>query len=116
NGKNSVAVDLPGNLGSGSSQILIDTIGPKGSTVSWILTAPKPTLKSAKPTEAGPGDSITLTGTNFCTIPQWDVVTFGSKKAEVASATAISLEVKVPDGVESGKQKVYVTVIGQKTE
>lgn len=113
---NALVVDMTGNFGSGSSQVLIDAIGSSGGTLNWRLTAPKPTLKSAKPTEVGPGDSVTLTGTNFVPDAKLDVVNFGDKKASVEKATATTLEIKVPDGLESGKQKVSVNVVGQKTK
>jgi hypothetical protein len=108
-------VDMTGNIGAGSSQVLLDLTGAPDASFSWRLTAPLPTLKSAKPNEAGPGDSVTLTGTNFCPDAQWNTVSIGGKKATVKSASATSLEITVPDDIEVGKQKSDVTVIGQKT-
>jgi hypothetical protein len=109
-----LVINMTGNLGSGSSQILINAIGPKDSTLSWVITTPKPTVKAAKPLEVGPGDTVTISGTNFCPTAQYDVVNFAKKKAEVTGATADALQVTVPDGLEGGKQKVDVIIIGQK--
>jgi len=108
-------VDMTGNLGAGSSQVLIDAIGPAGCTLTWKLTAPKPTLKAAKPAEVGPGDTVTLDGSNFCPEARFNQVTVGGKSAPVQTASDKSLTIKIPEGLETGKQKVQVTVIGQKT-
>lgn len=109
-----LVINMTGNLGSGSSQILINAIGPKDSTLSWVITTPKPTVKAVKPAEVGPGDTVTISGTNFCPTAQYNVVSFPKKKAEVTGATAEALQVTVPDGLEGGKQKIDVVVIGQK--
>ncbi len=110
-----LVITMTGNIGSGSSQVLLDAYGPPGSTLNWVLIAPKPTLREAKPSEVGPGDTIKLSGTHFCPEARWNEVQFGDKKIAAESATKSQLEIKVPDDVEAGKQKISVTVLGQKT-
>lgn len=114
-GKATLPVSLVGNVSPGSSQVLIEGMGARGATLKWTVTAPMPTLKLAKPAKdlAG-GDKLTLTGTNFCTDPKLNLVAIGKSTAEVTKATDTTLEVTVPDDIESGKQKVFVTVVGTK--
>nr|WSS66327.1 polymorphic toxin-type HINT domain-containing protein [Streptomyces sp. NBC_01177] len=61
---------------------------------------------SLAPVRAKAGQTVTLSGTGFSTTPVSNTVSFGSKPAEVTSATATRLEVKVPGGAENGKVSV----------
>ncbi|WP_304065245.1 FG-GAP-like repeat-containing protein [Pedobacter glucosidilyticus] len=62
------------------------------------VKAQAPTVSSFSPSSAKPGDAVTITGTNFNTIPANNIVFFGATSATVNSATTTSLTVTVPTG------------------
>jgi FG-GAP-like repeat/IPT/TIG domain/Secretion system C-terminal sorting domain len=57
-----------------------------------------PTITSFTPTNAKPGDAITLTGTNFNTTAANNTVAFGATTVTPSAATASSLTVTLPVG------------------
>ncbi|MGW7363762.1 IPT/TIG domain-containing protein [Streptomyces sp. NPDC054841] len=66
---------------------------------------------SLVPVRAQIGATVTLSGTGFAATPAANAVSFGGKTAEVVSATATRLTVKVPAAAANGK--VSVTVGGK---
>jgi hypothetical protein len=54
------------------------------------------------------GDSVTITGTNFSTIPTDNIVQFAGVTATVVSSTSTTLVVVVPPGTTSGNVTVEV--------
>ncbi|MFE6978574.1 IPT/TIG domain-containing protein [Streptomyces sp. NPDC057682] len=65
---------------------------------------------SLVPVRAQTGRTVTLSGTGFATAAASNTVKFGSAQADVMTASATRLEVKVPVGAATGK--VTVTVGG----
>ncbi|MFT3909177.1 MAG: FG-GAP-like repeat-containing protein [Ferruginibacter sp.] len=61
-----------------------------------LKTIAQPTITSFSPVAAKVGTVVTITGTNFNTIPANNTVYFGAVKAPVLSATTTTLTVKVP--------------------
>ncbi|MCL7377079.1 RHS repeat-associated core domain-containing protein [Streptomyces sp. 35G-GA-8] len=61
---------------------------------------------SLVPTRAAAGATVTLSGTGFATTATANTVSFGGKTAEVVSATATRLKVKVPAAAGNGKVSV----------
>src|SRR6266571_5284344 len=63
-----------------------------------------PTISNITPSTVSPGDTITITGTSFCTRrPQQTSVTFaGAIKGTVLSLSATSIQAQVPAGAVSG--------------
>ncbi len=61
-----------------------------------LKTVAQPTITSFSPVAAKVGSVVTITGTNFNTIPANNTVFFGAVKATVLSATTTTLTVKVP--------------------
>jgi hypothetical protein len=57
-----------------------------------------PTIISFSPLSAKPGESVTLTGTNFNANPTKNVVFFGATRGTVTAATTTSVTVTVPTG------------------
>ncbi len=62
------------------------------------LIQAQPTITSFTPKSAKPGDTVTLTGTNFNTIAANNIVFFGATRATVTAATATSITATVPTG------------------
>jgi len=69
-----------------------------------------PSVTSFAPVSAAPGSSIMITGSNFSTTPQNNIVYFGDIKARVDNATATTLSVTVPYG--SQYEPISVTTGG----
>ena len=67
-----------------------------------------PTITSVSPTSGVVGSTVTISGTNFSSIPANNLVFFGSIKATVTSASPTSLSVIVPGG--STNEAISVTV------
>ena len=59
----------------------------------------QPVINSFSPSSGPIGTTVTITGTGFNATAANNVVFFGAAKAQVASATATSLQVTVPKGV-----------------
>ncbi len=74
-------------------------------TLSALAAAPaRPTISALSPSTGAPGDTVTITGTNFGTA---GTVLFGSAQANVTSWTASEIKGVVPTG--SGRVKVTVS-------
>ncbi|ARV06651.1 hypothetical protein BTO04_08050 [Polaribacter sp. SA4-10] len=61
-----------------------------------------PTISSFTPLTGDAGETVTITGTNFNTIPANNILFFGATKATVSAVTATSLTVTVPAGATYG--------------
>ena len=66
--------------------------------VAVLSFAQVPTITSFSPTQAEVGASVTITGTNFSTTANDNIVYFGGARATVTNATATQLTVLVPNG------------------
>ncbi len=58
---------------------------------------PAPTLNSITPQEGYLKQIVTIQGSGFNTVPEYNFVAFGKKQADVLSATETQLEVKTPN-------------------
>ena len=76
---------------------------------SVTATAP-PTLVSGTPTSFGPGDTITLTGTDFNSSTSGNTVYIGGSRARILSGTTSELEVVVPACLSPGSVGVRVQI------
>jgi YD repeat-containing protein len=126
---------LTGTVTQASTTRLIVTL-PAGNTAGSIVVTTSagsvtygtpfggscapPTITGFSPTSglatsnAAPGTTVTITGTNFRTNPADNQVTFGLARAVVTAASASSLTTMVPEGAGSGSVSV-VTPSGQAT-
>ena len=75
--------------------------------------ADPPTMTSFTPAKAGPGETITLTGTSFSTTAADNHVFFGGSKGTVTAATTTSLSVKIPIGASNAP--IALSVNGRST-
>ncbi len=80
------------------------------SLMAICVHAQIPTISSFAPTSAAVGSTITITGTNFSSIPSQNIVFFGGAKATIASGNASSIVVYVPSGASN--KPIGVTVNG----
>lgn len=80
----------------------------KGSQPDDPQPVAVPTIARIEPLTALPGGTVTITGTNFDPNPANNTVTIGGVPVVVSSATATSLVVTVPEGVQPGPVVVKV--------
>lgn len=81
-----------------------------------FFTAAKPVVSAFAPVTAPIGATVTITGRNFNTIPGNTQVSFGATRAEILTAGATQLEVKVPAGASLGPIAVLDLQSGLATE
>ena len=103
-----LVVKVPPGAVSGKLN-LITSYGSTQSSTAIIILQP-PVITSFSPDKGIPGDKITITGSNFDEITANNTVKFGSLSAQVLSANATTLEVKVPSGFYQAKVAVTTPV------
>ncbi|MBI1769208.1 MAG: M4 family metallopeptidase [Bacteroidetes bacterium] len=83
---------------------LIATNGFASSTSesASFFTAVKPVITSYTPSAAPIGTVITITGQNFNSVPEKNIISFGATKATVESSNSTQIKVKVPAGASLG--------------
>jgi hypothetical protein len=77
------------------------TCGIDNIILSTRTFAAPPSILSFSPSSAKPGETVTITGTNFNTAAN-SVVTFGSVKAQILNTSATQIVVTVPDNATFG--------------
>jgi RHS repeat-associated protein len=99
-----LTVTVPAGATTGTVSVSVSGGTAVNSPDPFTVTAsPAPTISSISPQVANPGDSLTITGTNFdSNTVSSNVVRIGGTLAEPLSATATSLTVRVPDVIHSG--------------
>jgi len=86
-------------VGNGATgNVSVTTPNGTGSLGGFYFNYPVPTITSFTPTAGAIGTTVTITGTNFNTIPLNNIVYFGAIKATVTASTATSITVTVPAG------------------
>ncbi|WP_082078586.1 IPT/TIG domain-containing protein [Bradyrhizobium sp. LTSP849] len=85
---------------SGATTGPVSVTSPAGSATSTasftIPTLGTPTIASVSPTQVKPGDTITITGTNFDSVVGNNKVLVNGRYAQVSSANATTLTAVVP--------------------
>ena len=96
--------------GDGKPELISANGGAASISVFQNLTPtiPAPTITSFTPLSAKPGESVTITGTNFDATPGNNTIFFGAPKATVTSASTTSLTTTVPPGATFSPIKVTV--------
>ncbi|HEX6426472.1 MAG TPA: FG-GAP-like repeat-containing protein [Niastella sp.] len=87
-------------LGYGASgNVFIYTPTGQVSKAGFIHTGPPPpTISAFTPATGDAGTTVTISGTNFNTVPGKNLVYFGKARATVSAATSTSLSVTAPGG------------------
>ncbi|HEY9757156.1 MAG TPA: IPT/TIG domain-containing protein [Oculatellaceae cyanobacterium] len=111
-GAKTLSIDVSGELSWGGSQLMIQAAGPKGATFGWRLTTPQPKITSVYPESAGAGETVTLTGINFCPDTSGNTVTIAGESATVVDANRKRLVVRLPEGLQSGVAVGHLQVAG----
>ncbi len=106
----SLTVTVPTGVATGNVTVTVNGNTSNGK----LFTLSVPVITSLNPASGIPGDSITISGTNFETTASNNVVTFtsagGTVNATITSATSTTLTVTVPAGAVTGN--VTVTSFG----
>jgi len=87
-------------VGEGGGAGVFKVVSPGGSSsIGGFKYYKPPVISSFKPLAALPGASLTISGSGFHTVPDSNLVYFGGSRAVVTAASATSLTVRVPAGV-----------------
>ncbi len=115
-GKDAVSVVLSDLVAAGQSQLIINTYGPSGAGLSWVLTTLKIKVSDIKPVNCAIGDKVKILGKNFPTDKTAYKLTVEQKSAEITAVTGSSLEFVVPAGLSGGKRTVTLYIAGVKCD
>jgi IPT/TIG domain len=99
-------------LAVGDNKLTIQAFGGPGATLTWKLTTPKAVITAIKPTTAASNEKVTISGRHFAKTAAGDLIQVGKKYATINSASAKEINVTLPEGLESGKTQVIVSVGG----
>jgi RHS repeat-associated protein len=97
-----IVTTVPSGATTGTISVKVGTPTATSSAAFSVTPSLTPTISSFTPSGV-PGDTITISGTNFETNVLYDRVQIGGTFARVTAATATSLTVIVPPVVQSGK-------------
>ncbi len=115
-GSDKFSLDMSGLLSAGDTQMAIQTFGPAGATISWVLTTGKIKVSEIKPDTAAAGEKLTITGKNLPKDKSAYQVFVGKVAATVKSVTDKQIEFLVPNGLDGGKQTVTLYIAGVKCD
>ncbi len=107
-----LTVDVTGDLTWGTNQLLISAQGPAGAVFGWKLTTIRPLVTGVSPNVVSPGNSLIITGNNFCPAPADNIVQITRQNAKCISANRDKLIVEVPEDAKGGENSVHVIVGG----
>jgi YD repeat-containing protein len=115
----STITEIVTSVPSGATTGTIAVTTPSGSATSasafTVSASAAPTITSVSPTQGVVATSVTISGTNFKTTANQNVVTFNATPANISSATSTSIATAVPAAATSGKVSV-ATVHGKATD
>jgi YD repeat-containing protein len=113
----STTTEIVTSVPSGATTGTIVVTTPSGSATSasafTVSASAAPTITSVSPTQGVVATSVTISGTNFKTTANQNVVTFNATPAPVSAATGTSIATAVPAAATSGKISV-ATVHGRR--
>ncbi len=115
-GSDKFSIDMSGLLSTGDTQMVIQTFGPSGAAISWVLTTGKIKVSDIKPEAGGAGDKMTITGKNLPKQVSAYKLFVGSQPATIKSVTDKQIEFIVPSGLTGEKQTVTLYIAGVKCD
>jgi gliding motility-associated-like protein/uncharacterized delta-60 repeat protein len=95
--------------GDSKPEIVLTQNASGGRLLVYQNLIANPTITSFLPASGPVGTLVTITGTNFSTIPSENTVSFNGPSAYVVSSTATSIVAIVPPGAVTGPVSVTVT-------
>lgn len=115
-GSDKFSIDMTGLLSPGDNQLAVQTFGPAGSTVGWVLTTNKIKVSDIKPDNGAAGDKISITGKNLPKLLSAYKIFVGKQPAVVKSVTDKQIDFIVPTGLDGEKQTVTLYIAGVKCD
>lgn len=115
-GSDKFSIDMSGLLSTGDTQMVIQTFGPNGAAISWVLTTGKIKVSDIKPEAGGAGDKMTITGKNLPKQVSAYKLFVGNQPATIKSVTDKQIEFIVPSGLTGDKQTVTLYIAGVKCD
>jgi len=116
----SISLETEGGAPTGYTIFVRSYLTNQKGTVYGVIkefTIPALNVISVSPLTAKTGGEVTITGANFGSNPDENKVTFNEVEAEIVSATATTLVVKVPPGIlapfYNDNNSIVVTTGGQ---
>lgn len=104
----SITTNVPAGATTGKITVVGGGLTGTSSTDFQVTAAATPTITSFTPTSGAVGTTVTITGTNFSTIPADNTVKFNGTAAIVTASTATSITTSVPAGSTTGPVTVAV--------
>ncbi|MFC3196695.1 IPT/TIG domain-containing protein [Parapedobacter deserti] len=101
-----LVAEVPDEAGSGPIAVNVDGMSVRGQ--NFVFQA----IRSVKPLTGGKGTRVRISGEGFETSVEGNLVDFNGKQAAILEASATSLLVEAPEGVETGP--LALTVNGQR--
>ena len=115
-GRDTFTIKMDGLLPAGDTQMVVQTYGVPGASVTWVLSTNKIKVSDIKPDTAAIGEKVTISGKNLPTSKTAYQIMVGDKQATIKTATDKQIEFNVPDGVAGGKQAVSLYIAGVKCD
>ena len=110
-GKDFGTKDVSGLLEGNDLQVQIEAAGVPGATLWWTLSTYPVEINWANPSQAIPGQEMTIGG-NFPKDKSQIQVTFNGKPGTVLASTGNTVTVQVPNNIESGANHIQVRAAG----
>lgn len=98
----SLTFTIPSGATTGTVSVTVGSTTATSAQTLTVAASAAPTITSVSPAVAKPGDTVTVTGTNFDSKIINNVARIGGAMADVSSATSTALQVTVPAGTGSG--------------
>ena len=115
-GSDKFSIDMSGLLSAGDTQMVIQTFGPSGAAISWVLTTGKIKVSDIKPESGGVGDKMTISGKNLPKQVSAYKLFVGTQQATIKSVSDKQIEFLVPSGLTGEKQTVTLYIAGVKCD
>lgn len=107
-----VVVEIPEGAASGPIELTAYGLGPARTAAAFTVLE-RVSVASFAPTSGGAGAVVTIAGRGFSTSAEGNTVTLSGVRAEVVSASATELSVRIPEGARSGPLVVAVENAGE---
>jgi hypothetical protein len=107
---NSTSITTSVPLGAGTGHITVSLSGVIVTSATNFTVFGTPSISNFSPTNGGVGVPVTITGTNFSSVPAENIVKFNGVVAVVTASTSTSITTSVPAGATTGP--ISVTING----